>query len=309
VYFGPNAAAALERMGERGELALRRGAWHDTGRESPHRQVDVRAGAGNVYTIVNASTGEVIGTADEHRAFATLHPGAVYLHMGEQFLVRELDLERGVAAVESADPDYYTQARNITDIEVVEELERGSLGDVGVSFGSVLVTDQVVGFVRKLVSTNEVVDEEALALPPQRLETRALWLTIPAQVIAKAAVAPRQLAGAIHAAEHAAIGLMPLIATCDRWDLGGVSTPLHPDTGLTTIFIHDAYPGGAGISERGFRHIERLLSATLETIRQCPCSVGCPSCVQSPKCGNGNEPLDKPAAASLLAAVLGSSWG
>jgi DEAD/DEAH box helicase domain-containing protein len=308
-YFGPAAAAALERMGERGELARRRDAWHDAGRESPHRQVDVRAGAGSVYTIVHRDTGEVIGTADEHRAFATLHPGAVYLHMGEQFLVRELDLVRGVAAVEPADPDYYTQARDITDIEVVEELERGTLGDVGVSFGGVLVTDQVVGFVRKLVATNEVVDEEQLALPPQRLETRALWLTIPGQVISKAAVTPRQVPGAIHAAEHASIGLMPLIATCDRWDLGGVSTPLHPDTGLTTIFIHDAYPGGAGISERGFRHIERLLHATLETIRQCPCSVGCPSCVQSPKCGNGNEPLDKPAAASLLAAVLGLTWG
>jgi DEAD/DEAH box helicase domain-containing protein len=308
-YFGPEAAAALERMAERGELARRREAWHDAGRSSPHREVDVRAGAGSVYTIVNRDTGEVIGTADEHRAFATLHPGAVYLHMGEQFLVRELDLARGVAAVEPADPDYYTQARDVTDIEVVDELERGSLGDVGVSFGSVLVTDQVVGFVRKLVSTNEVVDEEALALPAQRLETRALWLTIPGGVIAEGAVTPHQLPGAIHAAEHASIGLMPLIATCDRWDLGGVSTPLHPDTGLTTIFIHDAYPGGAGISERGFRHIERLLDATLETIRQCPCSRGCPSCVQSPKCGNGNEPLDKTAAASLLAAILGRRWG
>jgi DEAD/DEAH box helicase domain-containing protein len=229
--------------------------------------------------------------------------------MGEQYLVRELDLAAGVAAVESADPDFYTQARDVTDIEIVEELERRSLGDVDVSFGSVLVTDQVVGFVRKLVSTNEVVDEEALALPPQRLETRALWLTIPGRVLSRAAVTPAQLPGAIHAAEHAAIGLMPLIATCDRWDLGGVSTPLHPDTGLTTIFIHDAYPGGAGISERGYRDVERLLDATLETITQCPCARGCPSCVQSPKCGNGNEPLDKPAAASLLAAILGRSWG
>jgi DEAD/DEAH box helicase domain-containing protein len=308
-FFGPDAVAALERMTERGELARRRDAWHDAGRDSPHRQVDVRAGAGSVYTIVHGDTGEVIGTTDEHRAFATLHPGAVYLHMGEQFLVRELDLTRGVAAVEPADPDYYTQARDLTDIEIVGELERGALGDVDVCFGDVLVTDQVVGFVRKLVSTNEMIDEEALSLPPQHLETRALWLTIPVRVIERAAITPNQLPGAIHAAEHAAIGLMPLIATCDRWDLGGVSTPLHPDTGLTTIFIHDAYPGGAGISERGFRSIARLLEATLETIQRCPCSRGCPSCVQSPKCGNGNEPLDKQAAASLLAAILGRSWG
>ena len=307
--FGAEAVAALDRMVGRGELALRRGAWHDAGRGSPHRAVDVRAGAGAVYTIVNADTGEVIGTADEHRAFATLHPGAVYLHMGEQYVVRELDLAARVAAAEPADPDHYTQARDVTDIQIVEELERRSLGDVDVAFGSVHVTDQVVGFVRKLVATNEIVDEEALALPPQRLDTRALWLTIPGRTISRAAVTPPQLPGAIHAAEHAAIGLMPLIATCDRWDLGGVSTPLHPDTGLTTIFIHDAYPGGAGISERGYRDVERLLDATLETIVRCPCAHGCPSCVQSPKCGNGNEPLDKTAAASLLAAILGRSWG
>jgi DEAD/DEAH box helicase domain-containing protein len=307
--FGPDAAAALERMGERGELARRRDAWHDAGRDSPHRRVDVRAGAGVVYTIVQRETGEVIGTADEHRTYGTLHPGAVYLHMGEQFVVHELDLAARVAAVEPADPDYYTQARDVSDIQIVGELERRRLHDVDVAFGDVLVTEQVVGFVRKLVATNEILDEVPLALPPQQLETRALWLTIPGRVISRAAVTPAQLPGAIHAAEHAAIGLMPLIATCDRWDLGGVSTPLHPDTGLTTIFLHDAYPGGAGITERGYRDVERLLGATLETIVQCRCARGCPSCVQSPKCGNGNEPLDKTAAASLLAAILDRSWG
>jgi DEAD/DEAH box helicase domain-containing protein len=127
--------------------------------------------------------------------------------------------------------------------------------------------------------------------------------------VARAAVGPRELPGAIHAAEHAAIGLLPLVATCDRWDIGGVSTPMHEDTGQTTIFIYDGYPGGAGITERGFRTSERWLGATLEAIRQCPCSRGCPSCVQSPKCGNGNEPLDKAGAVALLAAILGSAWG
>jgi DEAD/DEAH box helicase domain-containing protein len=141
------------------------------------------------------------------------------------------------------------------------------------------------------------------------LDTVAVWWTLPGRVISRAAIGPRDLPGAIHAAEHAAIGLLPLIATCDRWDVGGVSTPLHEDTGLTTIFVYDGYPGGAGISERGFRDAERWLDATLEAIRDCPCSSGCPSCVQSPKCGNGNEPLDKPAAAALLAAILGRSWG
>jgi DEAD/DEAH box helicase domain-containing protein len=146
-------------------------------------------------------------------------------------------------------------------------------------------------------------------MPPVTLETRAVWWTIPPAVIARARVSARDLPGAVHAAEHAAIGLLPLVATCDRWDVGGVSTPMHPDTGACTIFVYDGYPGGAGISERGYRDAERWLTATLEAITQCPCSRGCPSCVQSPKCGNGNEPLDKTAAASLLAAMLGRAWG
>ncbi len=301
--------AAVVRMVERGDLALRRDAWHDRGKEPPHRAVDVRAGGGHVYRIIIGETGEMLGTADEGRAYATLHPGAVYLHMGEQYLVRELNLVDRVAVVTEADPDYYTQARDLTDISVVAVEEEGRTGDVDASFGTVRVTNQVTSFVRKLVSTNGIVDELPLALPPHHLETRAVWWTIPTSVISRAAVSPRDLAGAIHAAEHAAIGLLPLVATCDRWDVGGVSTPMHDDTGMTTIFIYDAYPGGAGITERGFRTSERWLRATLDAIRQCPCSHGCPSCVQSPKCGNGNEPLDKPGATALLAAILGSSWG
>jgi DEAD/DEAH box helicase domain-containing protein len=302
---------AVERMLQDGRLARRRDLVHHRGTASAHREVDLRAGAGHVYAIVIGETGELLGTADEGRAYATLHPGALYLHQGEQFLVRELDLTRRVAVVETVDPDFYTQARDITDIEVVDAPppERGRTGEVDAFFGTVRVTHQVVSYVKKLVATNEVIDEIPLALPPNHLETRAVWWTIPPRVISRAAVGPRVLPGAVHAAEHAAIGLLPLVATCDRWDVGGVSTPMHPDTEACTIFVYDAYPGGAGITERGFRTSARWLEATLETIRQCPCSRGCPSCVQSPKCGNGNEPLDKQGAASLLAAILGSSWG
>ena len=301
--------AAIDRMAGRGEIVRRREAWHDRGREDPHRAVDIRAGAGHVYAIVITDTGELLGTADEHRAYATLHPGAVYLHQGDQYLVDELDLVRRVAMVREADPDFYTQSRDLTDIEVADVHETGVTGDADASFGTVRVTNQVVSYVRKLVSTNEVVDEIPLPLPPQHLDTKAVWWTIDQAVIDRAAVTPRDLPGAVHAAEHAAIGLLPLVATCDRWDVGGVSTPLHPDTGRCTIFIYDGYPGGAGIAERGFRTADRWLAATLEAIRGCPCSRGCPSCVQSPKCGNGNEPLDKQGAASLLAAILGVPWG
>jgi DEAD/DEAH box helicase domain-containing protein len=310
-FFGDpdEVRSSVEAMVERGELVRRRDAWHDRGKDAPHRAVDVRAGGGHVFTIVVEDTGEVIGTADEHRAFATLHPGAVYLHLGEQYLVQELDLVQRIALVRRADPDFYTQARDVTDIAVGRVLGRSAIGDVEQCFGDVLVTDQVVSYVRKSVSTNETLDELPLALPPVQLETRAVWWTIPTQVFDRAGVRPGDVPGAIHAAEHAAIGLLPLVATCDRWDIGGVSTPMHPDTGFTTIFIYDAYPGGAGIAERGAMTSERWLRATLEAIRTCPCSHGCPSCVQSPKCGNGNEPLDKQGAAALLAAFLGERWG
>ena len=310
-FFGDvdEVRVSVEAMTERGELVRRRDAWHDRGKDAPHRAVDVRAGGGHVYSIVIDGTGELLGTADEHRAYATLHPGAVYLHLGEQYLVQELNLVARVATVQPADPDFYTQARDVTDIAVDEILERSHIGDVEQSFGSVRVTNQVVSYVRKSVFTNETLDEMPLPLPPVELETRAVWWTIPAAVLDRAGVGPRDVPGAIHAAEHAAIGLLPLVATCDRWDIGGVSTPMHPDTGLTTIFIYDAYPGGAGITERGAATSDRWLRATLEAIRQCPCAHGCPSCVQSPKCGNGNEPLDKQGAIALLAAFLGQRWG
>jgi DEAD/DEAH box helicase domain-containing protein len=310
-YFGDpdDVRTSVEAMADRGELVRRRDAWHDRGKDAPHRAVDVRAGGGHVYSIVAEDTGELIGTADEHRAYATLHAGAVYLHLGEQYLVQELDLVERVAVVRRADPDHYTQARDVTDIAVERVLDRSALGDVEQCFGDVLVTDQVVSYVRKSVSTNETLDELPLALPAVQLETRGVWWTIPGGVLDRAGVGPRDVPGAIHAAEHAAIGLLPLVATCDRWDIGGVSTPMHPDTGHTTIFIYDAYPGGAGISERGASSSERWLRATLEAIRGCPCAHGCPSCVQSPKCGNGNEPLDKQGAVALLAAFLGERWG
>jgi DEAD/DEAH box helicase domain-containing protein len=279
-------------------------------RESPHRRVDLRSTGGGRYSIVIEDTGELLGTVDGSRAFWQVHPGAIYLHQGEQFAVRELDLDGRVALVSRADPDYYTQSRDITDIEVVRADERAELpGAVGSTYGVVRVTNQVVAYARRHVATGEILEIVPLALPPVSLETRAVWWSIPATAIDRAAIAAGDLPGAAHAAEHAAIGLLPLVATCDRWDVGGVSTAYHPDTDSCAIFVYDGYAGGAGISERGFRAAERWLEATLETVATCPCSHGCPACVQSPKCGNGNEPLDKGGAAALLAAMLGRAWG
>ncbi len=179
------------------------------------------------------------------------------------------------------------------------------LGTVRASFGDVRVTTQVIGFQRISTITQDPIDLVGLDLPAQTLVTRALWWAIPDAVLDAAEVKPADVPGAAHAAEHAAIGLLPLVATCDRWDVGGVSTALHEDIGSCAIFIYDGYPGGAGIAERGYRSGTRLLEATLTAVRECPCRDGCPACVQSPKCGNGNEPLDKPGAIRLLAAMLG----
>jgi DEAD/DEAH box helicase domain-containing protein len=304
-FFGDAGTEVADRLEADGGLVRRRGRLHAPAGSAPHGEVDIRSASGRLFLIVEDGTGTLLGTVDEPRAFLQVHPGAIYLHQGEQYEVVELDLARSVALVRPSDADWYTQSRDITDIEVLRTLTESKLGETPMFFGDVRVTDQVVGFVRKLHLTGEVLDTVPLDLPPQSLVTRAVWWAVPDHVIARAGVAPADLPGAAHAAEHAAIGLLPLVATCDRWDIGGVSTAFHPDTGSCAIFIYDGYPGGAGITERGFGAAERWLTATLEAIRSCPCQSGCPSCVQSPKCGNGNEPLDKAAAAALLAEMLG----
>jgi DEAD/DEAH box helicase domain-containing protein len=308
-FFGPEGTQAVTRMEAVGSLVRRRGLLHAHARGNPHAAVDIRSASAETFSIVDAGTGLLLGTADGSRAYWTVHPGAVYLHQGEQFEVAELDLDRRVALVERSDADYYTQVRDDTDLEVLEVLREGEINGTAARFGDVRVTRQVVGFQRKLASTQEVLDEVELVLPPQTLVTKALWWLVPPSLLVSARVGNAAVPGSLHAAEHAAIGLLPLIATCDRWDVGGLSTPLHLDTGCATIFIYDGYAGGAGITERGFVSGERLVEATFEAVRQCPCAHGCPSCVQSPKCGNGNEPLDKQGAVALLAAMLGRTWG
>jgi DEAD/DEAH box helicase domain-containing protein len=307
--FGPGATQAAEDLKERGLLVERRGLLHHRGRESPHRLIDVRSASGSLIAIVDEETGGLLGTVDEARSHYHVHPGAVYLHQGEQFEVAKLDLQAKVALVRKSEADFYTQARDITDVELIQVLEDGMVEAVPAAFAEVKVTRQVVAYQRKSTMTGDLLDLVELNLPPQTLVTKALWWLLPPNLLSRAALTPAVVPGALHAAEHAAIGLLPLVATCDRWDVGGLSTPYHPDTGAATIFIYDGYPGGAGIAERGYRSGSRLLEATLETVRNCPCAKGCPSCVQSPKCGNGNEPLDKQGAVALLSAMLGRTWG
>ncbi|MFJ6212282.1 DEAD/DEAH box helicase [Streptomyces sp. NPDC092296] len=305
--FGPSAGPLLPQLERRGLLRRRAGGWYWTRRERPADGVDIRGGGGSPVQIVEEDTGRLLGTVDAAASHTTVHTGAVHLHRGRSYLVQDLDLETSVALVREADPPYTTVARDTTAISVLATDTTVKWGDALLSFGSVEVVNQVVSFLRRKIATGEVLGETKLDLPPRTLRTRAVWWSVTEDQLIDADIAPDQLPGAAHAAEHASIGLLPLFATCDRWDIGGVSVPLHPDTGLPTVFVYDGHSGGAGFAERGFGRAAEWLAATREAIAVCECDRGCPSCIQSPKCGNGNDPLDKAAAVRLLDILLAAA--
>ncbi|MCD9624630.1 DEAD/DEAH box helicase [Rhabdothermincola salaria] len=271
----------------------------------PSRGVGLRNAGGEEFRIAEAD-GTLVGTVDGGRAFRLVHPGAVYLHQGRAWKVTDLDLDDRVALVEPADGGEYTQPRTTTEISVLGQERRRRVGAAELALGPVRVRSEIIGYRRLDAFTGELLGLHDLDLPPSELVTRAFWYAIPDDVLHAAGLAAGDVPGALHAAEHAGIGILPLFTICDRWDVGGVSTPMLPETGQATIVIYDGYPGGAGVAELGFDAADRHLAATLEVIEQCPCVDGCPSCVQSPKCGNGNEPLDKHGAAALLRSLLGS---
>jgi DEAD/DEAH box helicase domain-containing protein len=302
--FGPSAPEVADQLVARGLLRRRAAGLFWTSQDRASDLADIRGVGGPPVRLVEEGTGRLLGTVDAAASHTSVHPGAVYLHQGETYLVRSLDLEGAVAMLEPADPDHTTFARDVTHIRVIETSSTREWGEVSLSFGTVEVTNQVVSFLRKRVLTGDVVGEEPLDLPQRRLRTRGVWWSVTEAGLARAGVAPADVPGAAHAAEHASIGLLPLFATCDRWDIGGVSTAAHPDTGRATVFVYDGHPGGAGFAERGYAAATAWLDATRSAVRACECAEGCPSCVQSPKCGNGNDPLDKAAAVRLLDLVL-----
>ncbi|GAA4977851.1 DEAD/DEAH box helicase [Yinghuangia aomiensis] len=302
--FGPVAAPLLPGLVKRGLLRRRTTGWYWTSPERATDLTDIRGAAGAAVRVVEDGTGRVLGTVDGSAAYSAVHTGAVYLHQGETYLVRELVLDDAVALVRRANPDWTTSAREKTDIRVLDEVRSEAWGRARLCFGSVEVTSRVVSYQRRRILTGQILGEHRLDLPTQSLRTRAVWWTVTPEQVAEASIDEADLPGAAHAAEHASIGLLPLFATCDRWDIGGVSTALHPDTGLPTVFVYDGHPGGAGFAERAYATAPRWLRATREAIAACECESGCPSCVQSPKCGNGNHPLDKGGAVRLLGGLL-----
>jgi len=305
LLFGPRTLEVAEILEEHGDLVRRRDRWYWlVPKRYPASEVEVRAASGDIYRIIEAEARRLLGTVDAARAFEQVHPGAIYLHQGETYAVRRLDLAEKVAHVAPSAADYYTQPRVLTDVTILAQREERPWGPTTAWFGDVDVTSQVIEFVRKQLFTETVLGSEPLDLPEQTLSTTALWFTIPPDLVRAVADHGLDLPGGIHAVEHAAIGLLPLYAMCDRWDLGGVSYPRHPQTDVPTIFVYDGHPGGVGITEKGFALLDELMAATLDAIASCPCESGCPSCIQSPKCGNLNNPLDKAAAILLLRGLL-----
>ncbi len=274
----------------------------------PTAGVSLRSSAGGEFRIVTTDFvtdgHDLIGTMDGARVFSQGHTGAIYLHQGRPWRVDELVLEERLVRVSPADGTTYTQVRTAGDIEVIDVADTATVGNVVCHLGTVQVSRQVTGYQEKRVSDHRVVARVDLELPVTSIRTTAVWYEFEDALIGRSGVGPTQLPGALHALEHAAIGILPLFAICDRWDVGGLSTARATHTGLPTVFIHDAYEGGAGVAPLAFEASLKHLTSTLETISACPCGSGCPSCVQSPKCGNGNDPLDKAGAVALLRATL-----
>ena len=311
-FLGPRLHAHAEALVSSGELRRRPhrddGAAGDTyvpraPGSYPAGEVSLRSASPDQFAIVDVASGELLGHTESARAHSTVHDGAIYLHLGRSYEVRELDLDRRRALVAPFSGDWYTQPKRATDTDIVRLLDRRQTLGVTLSFGDVSVTDTVLAYQRNGVSDHAVRELVALDLPPTSFATQALWFELdPAQL--EHDVPLDVLLGALHATEHAQIAVLPLIAMCDRWDIGGLSTNYHPQTGAPTIFVYDGHPGGIGIARTAFHRFDELCRDAHALIAECPCSGGCPSCVQSPKCGNLNEPLSKAGARALLELML-----
>jgi len=302
-YFGDTLPALLDGLTAAGHLRRRSTGWFWTRPDRAVDAIDLRSANGRSVEVVEDATGRVVGQMDPAAADRTVFEGAIYLHQGEQWLVTGYDRAGHTALAVREKAGYFTQPLAESDVRIVAPLRSRQLGAATVTFGMVELSSRVTGFLRRDEATGKVWDSHPLEAPLRLLRTQSVWYTVPSAALD--GFAARDLPGAAHAAEHCAIGLLPAFAPCDRWDIGGLSTTLHPDTGELTVFVHDGHPGGAGFAERGFEVVDGWLAATLERLRTCSCATGCPACVVSPKCGNGNQPLEKAAAAELLALLVG----
>jgi len=303
--FGPGFVDAMVALEDSGALRFTGERWVYTRSDYPAQDVSLRDAEGDRFAILNAAnTYRMLEEISSTTAPFRVHPGAVYLHQGDSYLVTEYSTELRHAIVKPVNVDYYTQPREVNEVRVVRSMRHRALPSTTAYLGRVRVRSQVIGFRRLQQFSEAVLGEEPLEMPQTEFETVAVWWDLPPELPRELAGRGLDFLGGIHAVEHAAIGILPLFAMCDRWDIGGLSTPRHPDTDAPQIFIYDGFAGGVGIAEKGFELLPELWSATLDVIRDCSCEDGCPSCVQSPKCGNFNQPLDKQAAVRILRRLL-----
>jgi DEAD/DEAH box helicase domain-containing protein len=319
-HEGPLAPGDAEVLGEHwqeraeqlvsaGALVERRGAYALRAPEDfPAARVPLRSSTVDVFALIDVTSGEMIGTLEAARAFSTAHDGAVYLHLGRAYEVQQLDLVGRRALLAPFEGDWFTQPRRETNTAIEKLVERRETMGVRLSFGTVVVTEVVVGYQRKALADHQAIDFQTLDLPETAFTTQALWYELEDPILGPEAAMDRLL-GALHATEHAQIAVLPLLAMCDRWDIGGLSTNAHAQTGRPTIFVYDGHPGGVGITRQGFARFEQLVADAHRLIAECRCKRGCPSCVQSPKCGNLNEPLSKAGAVALLGRLLAEGAG
>ena len=303
-YFGPAYGPVATELAEAGALTASGGRLVYAGGDNPARKISLRSASSETVLIADTE-GELIGTAEASRAPSELHPGATYLHRGMAYEVEELDLAARRAVARRVPNRFYTRPRVETDVEILEEADKRELANgATLSWGRVRTTDSVTYYKKVRVADDREVGVYPLDLPDVILDTQAFWVTLP-PLPRGARPSFESFGGALHAGEHGMIGLLPLFAMCDRADIGGLSTLIHRQTTLPTVFVYDGYPGGVGISRRGYDAFEALARDTLGVIVRCPCERGCPACIQSPKCGNWNEPLSKDGAVALLRFLLG----
>ncbi|HEY3266768.1 MAG TPA: DEAD/DEAH box helicase [Armatimonadota bacterium] len=303
-FFGLGMALAAKELEEAGELRRAGDCLAYAGSRYPAGDLNIRSAFGDAFNVEVTPGGEVIGTVPIENVQFTIHPGAIYLHMGDSYIVEDLDVPRKTAFVRRTDVNYYTQPRESNAVDIRRQESSKRVARTEAFFGDVNVTNMVLGYRRKQHYSDSVLSVVDLDMPPITFETEGVWFVAPGWAAERLAEDGVDIGAGLHAIEHAAIGLTPLWAMCDRNDIGGVSYSRHPELQLPAVFIHDAHPGGVGISERCFEILEPLLRATREHIAACPCTSGCPSCIQSPKCGNNNEHLDKDAALIILDMLL-----
>jgi DEAD/DEAH box helicase domain-containing protein len=292
IDFETDVCEHLKSLSDSRLIEKTKKGWVYSGSEYPPFKVNLGNISSEIFKVYHK--GEVLETMDKRQAYTEAHQGAVLINQGETYIVREFNLAKNVIKVVKKDVNSHTSVQKDIDIKIFKEINKRTIGDLNVSFGELKVSESYSKY--KVIEKSKVVSVRNLKMPPIQFKTKGMWFTLPESIVEglKCAIDRKEIfEGGIHGLEHAMIAIIPFHVMCDRFDIGGVSTPNHPDTKMATIFIYDGFEGGIGLTEKAFQLIEKITRMTYELVRDCTCEEGCPACIYSPKCGNDNKPLDK----------------